>query len=286
MILKCRQQPGGSMFIFRYVPAVTLCFCLLLSTNSRAETIIRIGGSGTGTGAMKKLAPVFEKSNPGITIKVMPSLGSSGGLKALLAGALDIALSARPLKDDEKAAGAKVVFSSSTPFVLMVNRSVTQKNLTTRELESILAGRQLNWSDGKPIRLILRPEGDTDTKLIQVISPEINQAMKIALARPEKHVALTDQDADRDIDSTSGALGFSTVAQIVNEKLSARALTFNGVVPSTKSLKNRTYPLVKEQMVVLNQSKTTPEIQKFISFLKTPAATKLLESGGIVVSSP
>jgi phosphate transport system substrate-binding protein len=275
--------------MYRYVSALVFCCSLFsLSTPSAAsaETIIRIGGSGTGTGAMKKLASVFEKNNPGITIKVMPSLGSSGGIKALLAGALDIALSARPLKDDEKAAGAKVVFNSSTPFVLMANKSVTQKNLTTRELESILSGRQSSWSDGKPIRLVLRPEGDTDTKLIQAISPEINQAMKTALARSEKHIALTDQDADRDIDSTTGALGFSTVAQIVNEKLSARALTFNGVAPSIKNLKNRTYPLVKEQMVVLNQSKTTPEIQKFISFLKTPAAAKLLETGGIVVSSP
>lgn len=259
---------------------------LFFTADSHAETVIRIGGSGTGTGVMKKLAASFEKSNPGITVKVMPSLGSSGGIKALMGGALDIALSARPLKDDEKTAGAKVVFSSRTPFVMMVNKSVTQTGMTTNELETFLSGRKTNWSDGKPVRLVLRPEGDTDTKLVAAISPEIGQAMKAALARPDKHIALTDQDADRDIDNTAGALGFSTTAQIINEKLSARALKFNGVEPSVKNLKNGSYKLVKELMVVLNQSKTTPEIQKFVTFLKSPAAAKLLESGGIVPSTP
>lgn len=273
------------MPIARLIPFMLVSY-LLVTTISHAETTIRIGGSGTGSGAMKVLAKAFERKNPGILIKVMPSLGSSGGIKALMGGALDIAMSARPLNEQEKIQGATVVFSSRTPFILMVNKNVSQINLTTSELEAILAGRQLKWPDGKTIQLILRPEGDTDTRLIQAINPKISQAMKTALASPEKHVALTDQDADKDIVNTPGSLGFSTTAQHITETLSAKVLTFNGVAPSLKMLKKRSYPLAKELLVVLNQSKVTPDLQKFITFLKTPAAVNLLENCGVAVAGP
>lgn len=277
---------GEKMSVFRCITIFALYSLLVISVSSPvcAETVIRVGGSGTGTGAMKIVASAFEKKYPGITVRVMPSLGSSGGIKALLGGALDIALSARPLNDQEKAQGGTVVFNARTPFVLMANKSVTKFNMTTGELEAILSGRQLNWGDGKPIRLILRPAGDSDTKLVQAISPEISQAMKSALNRADKNVALTDQDADKDINNISGALGFSTIAQITNEKLSARALKFNGVTPSVKNLKNHSYPLVKELLVVVNQKKATPEILKFIDFLKLRSTANLLEKSGVITS--
>lgn len=55
------------------------------------------------------------------------------------------------------------------------------------------------------------------------------------------------------------------------------------VAPSLKTINNHTYPLVKEQMLVVKQTPAAVEVQKFITFLGSSEGTKLLESNGIDV---
>lgn len=276
------------MSLHHYI-ATLLLTCGLLATPTTpvlaTETVVRVGGSGTGTGTMKILAQAFEKSHPGIKVKIMPSLGSSGGIKALLGGGLDIALSARPLKEEEKRKGATATFSSRTPFILLTHPGVPQKGLSSKELEEILTGVRLTWPDGSRIKLVLRPAGDIDTQIIQAISPDINRAMKAALAQPGMHIALTDQDAARDIARTPGALGFSTIAQHTSEQLQATPLAFNGIMPSLKTIKDRSYPLTKELIMVIVPTRLTPATQQFSSFVSSSQGIRILEKQGVTVTA-
>src|SRR5258708_1091963 len=61
---------------------------------------IRIGGTGNALGPMHVLGQAFAKANPGVTVTVLPSLGSGGGIKAAANGAVQIAVSSRTLKDE------------------------------------------------------------------------------------------------------------------------------------------------------------------------------------------
>jgi phosphate transport system substrate-binding protein len=61
-----------------------------------AGEIVRVGGAGSGLGGMRLLAKAFEAGHPGTKVQVFSSLGSSGGIKALLVGSLDLAVSGRP----------------------------------------------------------------------------------------------------------------------------------------------------------------------------------------------
>ncbi|MFA5916455.1 MAG: substrate-binding domain-containing protein, partial [Burkholderiales bacterium] len=67
---------------------------------------IKIGGTGTGLGTMKLMAREFNKSRPDAQLIVTPSLGSTGAIRAVLAGAVDIGISARPLTPEENRQGA------------------------------------------------------------------------------------------------------------------------------------------------------------------------------------
>ncbi len=247
-----------------------------------AETIVRVGGSGTGSGMVRVLATQFEKEHPDIKVQVMSSLGSSGGLKALNSGALDIALSARPLKEEEKKEGAKVVFSSRTPFVFMVNKNVALANITGKELVALYNGTQLKWPNGSQVRLVLRPAGDINTKLLQAISPELNGAVQMALQRPDMLNALTDQESDELVVRTSGAIGATTLAQYQYDRLAGKLLSFNGVKPTLENLRSNRYPLAKQLLIVVIPGKTTPAMRQFVDFLKSARAKKILASGGII----
>jgi phosphate transport system substrate-binding protein len=65
---------------------------VLLVSGSRsavAETI-RISGTGGAMETMRILGEAFRKNNPEFRVEIVPGMGSSGSVKAVLAGRLDI----------------------------------------------------------------------------------------------------------------------------------------------------------------------------------------------------
>jgi phosphate transport system substrate-binding protein len=60
-----------------------------------AETI-RLGGTGGPLEAMRLAGEAFHKTHPQTNVAIVPGLGSRGGIKALQAGAVDVAVSATP----------------------------------------------------------------------------------------------------------------------------------------------------------------------------------------------
>ena len=82
---------------------------------------LRIGGTGVALGGMSLLAEAFEAAHPDTEIEVLPSLGSSGGVKALLAGAIDLSVSSRALKDAETEKGAIARLYATTPLAVVTS---------------------------------------------------------------------------------------------------------------------------------------------------------------------
>jgi phosphate transport system substrate-binding protein len=249
-----------------------------------AETV-KIGGTGSGLGVVRILAETFEKSHPGVSIKVIPSLGSTGGIRALLAGSLDLALSARPLTGEETASGGVAVEVARTPFVFIVNRSVSQKGITTGELEKIYGGGMPTWPDGTRLRLVLRPKTEADTDIVRRISPAMNRAVTSAIAREGMIRAVTDQDNTAMVEKTPGALGGAALTQICSENRAVDILSFNGITPSVKGIGDGSYPLSKSLYLVTTAT-TSPAARKFIDFIHSRAGTAILAKYGNLVVSP
>lgn len=135
---------------------------LLITIFVRGEPI-RVGGTGSALGTMKILGEAFARQNASkIELTLMPNLGSSGALRALQAGAIDIALLSRPLSEAQHAAGLVAFEYGRSPFVLVSSKPGVG-NLTPAALADLLGGRTLTWSDGQPVRLVLRPKSDVDT---------------------------------------------------------------------------------------------------------------------------
>ena len=269
--------PGNMRLIPTLLMAVIMS--ATFSTTVLAEVVVRVGGAGSGLGMMKILAEAFEKSHPETKITIMPNLGSSGGIKALLHGAVDVAISGRALKPEELNGGAVAVECARTPFMFITNKNVGKADLTTRELEAIYAGQQLKWADGTRIRLILRPAGDTDTSIVSSISNGMEQAVKAANARQNMILAVTDQEAADMVSKTPGSLGGATLAQIETEKHPVKVLSFNGIKPTSDALAKGIYPLVKPLYLVSTRKTPAPALQ-FIQFAQSASGRAILTKYG------
>ena len=131
-----------------------------------AETV-RISGTGGAIGGMRLLAEAFRKAEPGVDVIILQSLGSSGGIRAVLAGKLDIGLSARPLSPEEMAQGPRQTAYARTAFVFAVNPDVKRSDATLAEIIDIYAGRKTTWEDGTTLRLILRPAAEKFVRFVR-----------------------------------------------------------------------------------------------------------------------
>lgn len=267
----------------KYYHVLAMMIVLLMSSRSlSAETMISIGGTGSGLGPMKILAAVFERSHPDIRIKIYLNMGSSGGIKAVAESSIDVAISSRSLNDTERNAGLVSIQYAKTPFVPVVNKNIEVSDLTTEDLVRIYLGQKQAWPDGKQIRLILRPPYDTDTDILKKMSHDMDRAVETALSREGMIVASTDQENADIIERTPGAIGFSTLSQVISEMRTMKVLTYNGVPPSFKDHPFKWYPVYKTFFLV---TRTAPSahVLEFIRFIASEQGRKILEESGNIV---
>jgi phosphate transport system substrate-binding protein len=253
--------------------------CILLNPWVVVAEVIRIGGTGSGLGTMRLLASEFENKYPDISVKVLPSIGSSGAISAISKDALEIGLISRELKQDELKFGLRVTEFSRTPFVLVSERHVPVSNLSHEDLVKIYSGETKSWPNGERIRIILRPAADADTLIARGISLGMSAAIEKVLAREGMLMALTNQESMDLIEKTPGAIGFSSLAQLLSEGRTAKVLSYNGVFPNSNSFLKGTYPL-SLKFALITRPDRSPAEQCFINFVQSPQGRSILEKSG------
>jgi len=258
--------------------------CAAGSMPAQVTATIRVNGSGSAMSMLKPLAEAYQHSNRHVEIVMGKPLGSSGAIKALLAGAIDIAMSSKPLQAEESAKGARLFAYGKTPLAIVVEREVPRTDLSAAQLEDVFEGRMTRWSQGLVLRLVLRPEGDVDTQLLRAFSPAMNQAVSDAQARPGMLVAVTDPEATALISRTPGGIGVSGLASVLGDGFPLKLLTLNGVSPTTAMLASGTYPLAKDIHIVI-PAKTTPAAMAFITFLHSKSGRTLAQKAGVWVTA-
>jgi len=228
----------------RWLAALPLAAAALRSAaqGRAAEPGLRVGGTGAGLGVLQRLA---ETLPPLRATQWVPSLGTGGGLKALAAGAIDVALSARHLAEDERAKGLVARALFRTPVVWAAHAQVPVRRVSGAELAALYAGGTPAWRDGPPVRLVLRPPSDADTALARSLSPAMADAVPLAHNRAGVLHAATDGEASEAIERIPGSLGITTLGLLLAERRKVHVLALDGVEPGLATLANGRYPLAK-----------------------------------------
>ena len=250
----------------------------------RAEETIRINGSGSGLEMMRPLIDSYRKNQRGIAFVMEKPLGSSGAIKALAAGYLDIALTSKNLKPEDAASGLKVRHYGKTPLAIVTNVGNVKKDISTKELEDIYSGAIKQWPSGELVRPILRPNEDIDTKILQGLSHGMGEAITKANQQRGMITAITDPESNDAVAKTAGSIGASGLSGVLSVKGKLNVLSLNGIQPTPKNLANGSYPLVKEINFVVTE-KLSAAAARFLDFVYSEKGRAIAEKAGVFVKT-
>lgn len=243
---------------------------------------VRVGGTGNALGTMRLLGAAFTALHPETRIVILDSIGTSGAIKALPKGAIDIGLSSRTLTDEEMRSGLSTVEYARSPTVFAVNASTPVASITLRQVAEIYSGKLTSWPDGSKIRPVMRQQGDDNTRQLRGLSAEIEQALAVAETREGLTYATNDQDAADKLERTQGGLGVTTIALIRSENRSLHPLAIGGVEPSPENMLAGRYPMIKVFYFVLPRESTSA-VREFLAFVKSSPGRRILEQNGHVI---
>jgi phosphate transport system substrate-binding protein len=282
---------GFLKLCFRYF---ILIFSVLLLTSSVVESSasasskgkLIITGTGSSIGAMQRMGDVFQKKYPNVTVNVLPSIGTSGAIKAVKAGQIDIGLSSRPLTPEERSMEIIEEPYGRTPFIFAVQESNPTNGLTLAEIEDIYAGQRKTWPDGTPIRLILRPISDAFSAYLASINPRLKSASEKAHAIPGVFIGITDQEAAAQIEKTPGSFGTTSASLVASEYKKIKALSVDGAIPALSNITDGVrisagkYPYTMTMSLVYKRDNDKGAVKDFLKFVFSKDGRKLLSECG------
>ena len=115
-------------------------------TASGVSGEITMEGSTSVAPGMEKLQEAYKALNPDVTFNMQQN-GSGAGIETATAGTVDIGMSSRDLKDEEKVDGLTCTKIALDGIAVIVNNENPTTNLTTEQIGKIFKGEVTDWSE-------------------------------------------------------------------------------------------------------------------------------------------
>ncbi len=265
----------------RWLLAASL-FCAVAQPARADDNVVRIGGTGMALAALEQIGTNLTAAEPDIRVQVLPSMGTSGGIKALLERAIEIAVVARSLNPDEKARGLREA-ACMTTAVVFASSHKSATGLTKAQLPALYTDAAPKWPDGTPLKVILRSRAGTENPYLTAAVPDMAMALDKAFKRPGMPVGSTDQENAKLALQISGSLSLMTLLQIRAERLDLTVLPLEGVMPSAGTLTDKTYPLPIRVCIVV-PTEPVPAALRFAAYFRSSAGKAVVKSLGAVAA--
>ena len=253
---------------------------LLFAANAIAQDRLVVAGTGDSQTLMRNLAGAFEQANPGSRVDVPDSVGSSGGIRALIKGQCDLARVARPLNEGEKQKAADLVHLvfAKSPVVIAANLpDKCATSLTSTQIGGIFSGKIKDWSavDGcqaHSIYVANREDGDSARAALLVI-PEFKAITQFA-----GETIYSTAETLQTLEETPFAIGYLDISTISSALV---AFDFNGFSASEVNVQNGSYPL-NSSFGLVWRGKLLGLAASFVDFVFSPKAQEIIRSTGAI----
>jgi phosphate transport system substrate-binding protein len=113
-------------------------------TSSGLNGIIKVGGSTSVEPLMQRMAEAYKAANPGVEIEISGG-GSGTGINESIAGIIDIGMSSRALRDNEKEELTALTIALDGVAVI-VNPANPITGMTIEQVREIFTGEVTRWN--------------------------------------------------------------------------------------------------------------------------------------------
>lgn len=254
----------------RIVMASLLALACLLPAQAKAAGELVVNGSTTVLPIMQKVSESYMAANPDVQI-VLSGGGSGNGLKALLDGLADIAMSSRDIKPSEKELAAKkgvqpvrtaVAIDALVPVVHPGNAVAS---LSLEQLKDIYTGKITNWKDvGGADASIVVISRDTSSGTYETWEEMV---MKKAKVMPRALLQASNGAVEQAVSKNPNAIGYVGLGYLAP---SIKGLRLGTVAASAETALSGEWPLSRELYVFTN-GEPAGTAGVFITYLLDPA---------------
>ena len=245
------------------------------STAAALSGNVATGGSTSMKNVIAALTEGFAEVEPGVTVSYDPT-GSGAGITGATDKTLDIGLSSRALKDDEKAdvEGTTIALDG---IAVIVNNASKVEDLTVDQLKQMFTGEITNWSevggDDGEIVLIGREAGSGTRDGFESIV-DVKDSCKYAQELTATGAVISAVEAN------PLAIGYASLSAVGD---TVKMVTVGGVECSEDTVKDGSYEVQRPFVFVTNKSVTLSEqAQAFFDFATSADAADLIRTAGAV----
>lgn len=245
------------------------------STAAALSGNVATGGSTSMKNVIAALTEGFAEVEPGVTVSYDPT-GSGAGITGAADKTLDIGLSSRALKDDEKAdvEGTTIALDG---IAIIVNNASKVEDLTVDQLKQMFTGEITNWSevggDDGEIVLIGREAGSGTRDGFESIV-DVKDSCKYAQELTATGAVISAVEAN------PLAIGYASLSAVGD---TVKMVTVGGVECSEETVKDGSYEVQRPFVFVTNKSVALSEqAQAFFDFATSADAADLIRTAGAV----
>ena len=245
------------------------------STAAALSGNVATGGSTSMKNVIAALTEGFAEVEPGVTVSYDPT-GSGAGITGATDKTLDIGLSSRALKDDEKAdvEGTTIALDG---IAIIVNNASKVEDLTVDQLKQMFTGEITNWSevggDDGEIVLIGREAGSGTRDGFESIV-DVKDSCKYAQELTATGAVISAVEAN------PLAIGYASLSAVGD---TVAMVTVEGVECSEDTVKDGSYKIQRPFVFVTNKSAALSEqAQAFVDFATSKDAADLIRTAGAV----
>ncbi len=236
---------------------------------------VATGGSTSMKNVIAALTEGFAEVEPGVTVSYDPT-GSGAGITGATDKTLDIGLSSRALKDDEKndVDGTTVALDG---IAIVVNKDSKVADLTVDQLKQMFTGEITNWKDvggdDGEIVLVGREAGSGTRDGFESIV-DVKDSCKYAQELTATGAVISAVEAN------PLAVGYASLSAVGD---TVAMVTVEGVECSEDTVKDGSYKIQRPFVFVTNKSVTLSEqAQAFVDFATSKDAADLIRAAGAV----
>ena len=245
------------------------------STAAALSGNVATGGSTSMKNVIAALTEGFAEVEPGVTVSYDPT-GSGAGITGATDKTLDIGLSSRALKDDEKndVDGTIVALDG---IAIVVNKASKVADLTVEQLKQMFTGEITNWKDvggdDGEIVLVGREAGSGTRDGFESIV-DVKDSCKYAQELTATGAVISAVEAN------PLAVGYASLSAVGD---TVAMVTVEGVECSEDTVKDGSYKIQRPFVFVTNKSVTLSEqAQAFVDFATSKDAADLIRTAGAV----